>query len=423
MFYFRLQGTDGILSNVTVYPGTADQVWLQTVAQHQKKAAQLLSVPEKQQRDAGYFHTLREVLQQPATWLKTGGQMAAVAGGLAATVEGIESLVLTGSGSSEYAGECVLLPLQNDLACGAQVLGGGVLLTYGSKAIAPARPGLMVSLARSGDSPESAAALSLILRSEPAIRHMVITCNAQGRLATLYRGDPRVRVVVLAKETNDCSLVMTSSFTNMVLAARSLGMLATTDVYSDLIQTLSRIAEDLLLTQFDALSELGERAFARVLYLGSGTRLGSARESALKMVEMTAGRVWADCETYLGLRHGPLSAVHADSLVVCCLSCDPMLRAYECDLIRELNNKRLGMAKLIFGEKVPPDLAREGDVVIDCKGLSSVGDDQLPVLYVLLGQVLAFFRCLADGLQPDAPSRDGVINRVVQGFTVHPFIP
>jgi tagatose-6-phosphate ketose/aldose isomerase len=137
------------------------------------------------------------------------------------------------------------------------------------------------------------------------------------------------------------------------------------------------------------------------------------------MLEMTAGRVWANYETYLGLRHGPMSAVHADTLIVCCLSSDPLVRAYECDLIRELNDKRLGMAKLIFGENVPADLVRGEDVVIDCECLSTVGDDNIPVLYVLVGQVLALFRCLGDGLKPDSPSRDGVISRVVQGFTLH----
>jgi tagatose-6-phosphate ketose/aldose isomerase len=416
-------GVDGILSKFPTTLTSSGQAWLQEMARRQTRAAQLLAAPEQQQHSVGYFHTLREILQQPATWLETSEQMAALAGELSHAVEGIKTLTLTGSGSSEYAGECVVLPLQNELLCSAEAIGGGALLTYGGKAMAAARPGLMVSLARSGDSPESAGALSLILETEPAIRHLVITCNKEGRLATNYQGDPRVHVVVLAKETNDRSLVMTSSFTNMVLAARFLGMLSTPAVYRTLAQNLSRIAEDLLLTHFDTLAELGERNFNRVLYLGSGTRLGAAREASLKMLEMTAGRIWANCETYLGLRHGPLSAVHTDSLVVCCLSSDPLVRAYECDLIRELNEKGLGMAKLIFGENVPADLAREEDVVIECAGLAAVGDDQVPILYALVGQVLALFRCMADGLQPDSPSRNGVINRVVSGFVLHRAAP
>jgi tagatose-6-phosphate ketose/aldose isomerase len=407
------------LSKSIVSGGIPTQPWLAEISRRQTRVRLLLAETEDQQRSSGYFHTLHEILQQPATWLKTSEHMVASAEEMNTLIAGVQSLVLTGSGSSEYAGECVWLSLQNELSASVQTIGGGMLLTHGGNAIAPGRPGLMISLARSGDSPESAGALSLILETQPQIRQLVITCNAAGRLATAYRDDPRVHVVVLADETNDRSLVMTSSFTNMAIAARFLGMSRAPDEYLSLVQKLSSVASDLLQSHFDTIAGLAERDFSRVLFLGSGTRLGAARESALKMLEMTAGRVWASCESYLGLRHGPLSAVHADSLVVCCLSSDPMVRAYECDLIRELNGKQLGMAKLIFGENVPADLARSEDVVIDCGGLAAAGDENIAVLYVVVGQVLALFRCMADGLRPDSPSNSGVINRVVQGFTLH----
>jgi tagatose-6-phosphate ketose/aldose isomerase len=257
------------------------------------------------------------------------------------------------------------------------------------------------------------------LNSEPDFRHLVITCNSEGRLAKEFDGDPRVKVVLLADETNDRSLVMTSSFTNMVLAAAFLGMVRSQDQYVALVQGLSRTAEELLSRYIDTLADLARRDFDRVFYLASGPRLGAARESALKMVEMTAGRVVATSETYLGLRHGLMSAVHSDTLVVCFLSSSPLVRAYECDLIRELNDKQLGLAKLIFGEDIPPDLARGEDVMIDCPGLASLGDENMPVLDVILGQLLGFFRCRKEGLQPDSPSSDGVINRVVREFKLH----
>ena len=383
------------------------------------ETADLLASTPEQQQTLGCFHTLREILQQPATWLRTGEQMVALADLLGAAVDGIESLVLTGSGSSEYAGECVAQLLQSELSVPVQTLGGGMLLTHGGSAIGPRRPGLMVSIARSGDSPESAGALSLMLANEPQIRQLVVTCNVAGRLVTTYQDDSRVRVVVLAEETNDRSLVMTSSFTNMVLAIRFLGMLRAPKRYLALTESLSAIAQHLLQNHFGTLASVARQDFARVVFLASGVRLGAAREASLKMLEMTAGRIYSTCETYLGLRHGPMSALHADTLIVCFLSSDPHIRAYECDLIRELNDKHLGMAKLIFGEDVPAELAHDQDVVIDCHGLAAVGDDNMPVIDVLIGQLLALFRCLADGLQPDAPSRDGVISRVVQGFTLH----
>ena len=382
-------------------------------------AADLLSQSREEQERNGYFHTLREILQQPSTWLDTAERMLGKAAELSPLVEGIRSLALTGSGSSEYAGVCVRLVLQNALGVATQTVGGGALLTHGVRAIPPERPGLMISLARSGDSPESVGAVSLMLDTAPRMRHLVITCNQQGRLATTYRDDPRVQVVALDERTNDRSLVMTSSFTNIVLAARALGMLQFPDRYRALCRDLSERAGRLLGTSFPILSRVAATDFNRVLFLGSGSRFGAARESALKMLEMTAGRVIAISETYLGLRHGPMSLIHSDTLVVCFLSSDPQIRAYESDLIRELSRKQLGLGKLIFGERIPKDLAGAADVLVECAGGASLSDEDWPVLDVIVGQVLAFFRCRKEGFQPDSPSSDGVIQRVVQSFALH----
>jgi tagatose-6-phosphate ketose/aldose isomerase len=114
-----------------------------------------------------------------------------------------------------------------------------------------------------------------------------------------------------------------------------------------------------------------------------------------------------------------MSYAHSDALIVCFLSSDPMLRAYESDLLSELDQKELGLAKLVVGENIPASLARKNDVIIECPGLAEVGDENAPVIDVIVGQLLAFFRCLEEGLHPDLPSEDGVINRVVQSFTLH----
>ncbi len=392
--------------------------WLRNMCERQPELARLLGASEEEQRRRGYFHTLREILQQPSSWIHTAEQVAALASDLRTCVSGIRNLVLTGSGSSEYAGHCVRLSLQNQLGVNTLAMGGGLLLTHSSKALPPGRPALLISVARSGDSPESVGALALLLETDPELSHLVLTCNAKGKLATSFRDDPRVHVIALDDMTNDRSLVMTSSFTNLVIAAQLLGFLDEPDLYKSQCQRLSRIVVELIEADFGTLARVGSMSFNRALYLGSGSRFGAAREAALKMLEMTAGQVGAMAETYLGLRHGPMSYVHPDTLVVCFLSSDPTARAYECDLIRELDQKNLGMLKLIVGE-VPPDLVRDRDVVIECRGLAEVGDDSAPVVDVVVGQVLGFFRCLGVGLRPDSPSETGVINRVVQSFTLH----
>ena len=173
-----------------------------------------------------------------------------------------------------------------------------------------------------------------------------------------------------------------------------------------------------MFAQSATLASLAQRPFTSAIFLGSGGRFGAAREAALKMLEMTAGSVHTMAETFLGLRHGPMSAVHDDTLVVCFLSTEPVARAYELDLIRELNQKSLG-AHLIVGESLPDDLVRPADAAIECAGLSAAGDDLAAVTDVVVGQLLALFRCLALGLRPDAPSHNNVINRVVTEFTIH----
>lgn len=393
--------------------------WLHEVCGRQPEAGKLLTAPAEEQHRRGYFHTLREILQQPASWVRTAHQLSERTTELRECVQGARLVVLTGSGSSEYAGDCVRLTLRKQLAVNALAIGGGALLTHAANPLPPERPGLVISLARSGDSPESVGALALLLECDPELRHLVITCNAAGKLATSFHGDSRVQVIALDDGTNDRSLVMTSSFTNLVMAAQSLGFLDAPDLYQAQCRQLSEIASRLIETQFGTLATAARSNFKRIVFLGTGARFGAARESALKMLEMTAGKVTAMPETYLGLRHGPMSFVHADTLIVCFLSSEFTARAYECDLIRELDQKGLGMMKVVVGENVPGDLLCKHDVNIDCPRLAELSDDAAPVIDVVVGQLLAFFRCMEEGLRPDSPSESGVINRVVQSFTLH----
>ena len=230
--------------------------------------------------------------------------------------------------------------------------------------------------------------------------------------------ETRVHALVLDDRTCDRSLVMTSSFTNMAVAGAALGWLDRGAAYRARIGQLADVAVQIL-HDSDRLADVASQEFRSAVFLGSGARLGAARESALKMVEMTDGQVHASAETYLGLRHGPMCAVHDDTLVVCFLSSDPITRGYEIDLIRELDRKQLGM-RLLVGEDVPDEILRESDTRLECPGLMSVGDDLAAITDVVVGQLLALFRCLRLGLKPDAPSNDNVINRVVEDFAIHP---
>ncbi|HTG29855.1 MAG TPA: tagatose-6-phosphate ketose isomerase [Methylomirabilota bacterium] len=397
----------------------SQNTWQRALIHNQLKAAELFARSEADQKHLGYFHTLREICQQPETWLRTCDQMVAATDVVRQVQAGIRSLALTGSGSSQYAGECVCLALQNDLNIQVASVAGGTLLTYGGKVLPPERPGLVVSLARSGDSPESRGAIELLLKTEPDIQHVVVTCNEHGSLTKAWREHDKVRVFTLPRETNDESLVMTSSFTNLLLAARFMGMWNRPDDYAQLCRRSSSVAEQLISENFDVLVGIAKSRFQRVVFLGTGPGFGAAREAALKMLEMTAGRVTTLCETYLGFRHGPMSYVQQETLIVAFLSSSPTLRAYEVDLLQQLDQKKLGLSKLIVGDKIPAEVLRNGDVAVECPGLAELGDQDSATIHVVVAQLLGFFRCLEEGLRPDSPSQDGIIQRVVGKFTLH----
>lgn len=403
------------------FPFRTQAEWRNCLTEVQPVAREMLERSDAEQRRLGYFHTFREICQQPATWLRTGELMQSHADELRDLVDGISSLALSGSGSSEYAGDCARPALRKSLGINVEAVPAGDLLTHGRYALPTGKPSLMVSLARSGDSPESVGALALVRKFEPDVRHLVLTCNREGRLANAFCGDPRVRVITLDDATNDRSLVMTSSFTNMVLGACFLGISNDFEPYRARVGVLARAACSLLQNEMSGLAKLARTPFRRALFLGSGARLAAAREASLKMVEMTAGRVTTMCETWLGLRHGPMSAINSETLVVCFLSSDPVVRAYETDVLRELDQKQLGLARVIAGPCacVNQHVASAQDLVVPYQ-CSNLADEELPVLDVIVGQLLALFRCLHEGLRPDSPSETGVICRVVPSFTLYP---
>jgi tagatose-6-phosphate ketose/aldose isomerase len=389
---------------------------------------QLSSASVSEQRQRGYIHTLAEIGQQPETWRVTARALAADAPRLigflraAGLAPGRGVIILTGSGSSHYVGDSLVLPLQQALRVPVQTVASGSILTHPDQIVPDDQPCLAVSFARSGDSPESGAALDLLLERRPDCHHLIITCNGRGRLATSYLDDPRVLHVVLDDRTCDRSLVMTSSFTNMALAGRMLASLDAPETYVATADALADAAAHLLAHDADRIADAAAQPFASVVFLASAARVGAAREASLKLLEMTEGRVRTLAETFLGLRHGPMSTLHADTLIAGFLSSNPVARAYECDLLRELDRKRLGAGKLVAGldSAAPAEITRAGDLVVEYAAQTThVADDGLVLLDVLVAQLLAFFRCLEMGLKPDDPSSDGIINRVVGDFAIH----
>jgi tagatose-6-phosphate ketose/aldose isomerase len=154
--------------------------------------------------------------------------------------------------------------------------------------------------------------------------------------------------------------------------------------------------------------------------VGSAALAGVAQESALKVLELTAGKVKTMAEATLALRHGPMAALDQDSLFVSFLSGSEPRNLYELDLLRELGCKQLVRTRLaVSASGCAPLLPEQADELVAPELQWVIPDLYRPVLDVIFGQLLGLFFSLAVGRKPDSPSPDGVINRVVQNVGIY----
>jgi tagatose-6-phosphate ketose/aldose isomerase len=312
--------------------------------------------------------------------------------------------VITGAGSSAYS-SCAIAaawPDARDIATTELLLSG----TMGLPSVLDAA-GLVISIARSGDSPESVGVIELLQRRRPHVRHLAITCNESGRLAQMNG----VTTVLLDQSTYDRSLAATNSFSNLTLAGLLLRHLP------QLAEALPAISAHVgtMLPALDAAARgIAEMRVSRVAVLAPPALYGAAREACLKILEMTDGQVMAMPETLLGLRHGPLSFLRDDALVLCFLSTDPLVRRYEEDVLKELRAKKLGR---IVG--IAPDLMSgllDYAIPASAPGLP---DTLRTPFEIVFPQLLAYHLSLGLGLNPDQASPRRIISRVVEGVRIY----
>jgi tagatose-6-phosphate ketose/aldose isomerase len=387
----------------------------------------LLGMPEVRKRELGVEHTAAEIAQQPKSWLGTLALCREQRAKLRAFLAGQAELpvLLAGAGSSDFVGRSVERLLEQRWHVPVRAVASTELLTGMDDWLRTDSGALCISFSRSGDSSEGVAVIEEMRRRFPRVAHLVITCNAQGAMAKLAQDHPQSYALVLDPATNDRGLAMTSSFSNMVVAGQALAYLDDLDGYGRLLEQLAKSAESLLPLAADAAAKLAKSGFARVCFLGSGSLKATAAESALKVQELTAGRIFTMSQSFLGLRHGPLSFLDKQTLVVAYLASDAGTRSYECDLLRELREKQLGVTIAATGFALTQEIREMAQIVLELgpenrNGPHTPPDALRPPLDIIFGQLLGLFFSLDAGLQPDTPSPSGAISRVVSHVKIHP---
>jgi tagatose-6-phosphate ketose/aldose isomerase len=349
--------------------------------------------------------TFNEIRQQPELWPTT---LERVASSNAISVVKDRAAVICGAGTSAYAAAAVAATWPN-----ASAIPTTDLLTFSKQELSHLAPGfaskgVLVSLARSGESPESVGVIARVKQMFPDVVHLAITCNEQGRLAQL----PGVNPVILDPRTNDRSLVMTGSFSNLLLAGMAI---AHGDHLNKHVPRVIATVNKAFPGLEKAARRLASQSPTRLMVLTSAALAPLAKEISLKVLEMTAGKIIAIEETFLGVRHGPMSFLRPDSLVLCVLSSDHERRRFEVDVLRELKQKKLGRAIVVgtaasngdFGRDFIPAMAPD------------LPDELRAPFEVVFAQLLAYHLSLVSRLDPDNPSPDGVITRVVKRFQLH----
>lgn len=358
--------------------------------------------------DAADSWTAREIRQQPATLRATEVIVERDRAALEAFVAPILAdrsarIVLTGAGTSAFIGEALAPWLSRVLGRGVEAIPTTDLVSAPHLHFRRDAATLLVSFGRSGSSPESVAAVDLADALVADVRHLVITCNAEGELAR--RGGDATRIVLLPEETHDRSFAMTSSFSAMMLAA--LSILEGVEAVGARVPAIAAAVEAALATE-PRMTALGQSAFERVVYLGSGVFKGLAREAALKLQELSDGVVVTAFDTPMGFRHGPKTIVNERTLVIVFVSNDPLTRRYDHDIVDEL--RREGLAEVVA-------VGAGGEIAL---GTPDQVDADLLFPFIVPAQLFALHVSLALGLTPDRPNASGTVNRVVQGVHIHP---
>lgn len=370
--------------------------------------------------------TATEIHQQPATWEKTCNQIRSMKDEIKTFMDKVLTqedydVIFTGAGTSEFVGNALYSYINRLCNYKAKSYGTTDITATPENYISPNKPTLLISFGRSGNSPESIGAVDSAEAVSNNLYHLFVTCNKNGALSKRAEKEANCLAINLTDETHDQSFAMTSSFSNMYLATLLCFSIDNLDETIAKVNSLIEKATTLVDERYVEMKNVVDSYnFNRIVYLGSNTLKGIAQESALKMLELTAGKVVTMYDTPLGFRHGPKSIVNDDTLTVVYLSDNAYTRQYELDLIKEMSSQRKGN-KIMAVCNVPCVEAKELSDYYYCFDAEAKDSVFNGLDYIVCAQLIALFKSLSLNITPDNPCPTGEVNRVVKGVTLYQY--
>ena len=336
----------------------------------------MLNYTKEELLELGAEITTREIYQQPDVWKEAFEAYQAKREEIAAFLQGIADkhdyikVILTGAGTSAYVGD-TLVPYFKEVYDERKWNFNAIATTdivanpeiYLKKDVAT----VLVSFARSGNSPESVATVDLAKALVDNLYQVTITCAAEGKLALQAHGDDRNLLLLQPAASNDAGFAMTSSFTSMMLTALLVFDPTEFAVKAERFEVVSSLARKVLDNAADV-KELVDLDFNRVIYLGAGPFFGLAHEAQLKILELTAGQVATMYESPVGFRHGPKSLINEDTVVLVFGTTTDYTRKYDLDLVREVAGDQIARRVVLLSDK-SFGLENVKEVALGCGGV------------------------------------------------------
>lgn len=329
-------------------------------------------------------------------------------------------VVFTGAGTSQYVGDTITPYLRRfgdtDAFEFASVATTDIVSDpYGS--LDADDPTVLVSFARSGNSPESLAAVNIAKTLVKKLLLINITCAPEGKLAVEAERDSNA-LTLLIPDANDQGFAMTGSFSCMALLATLIFDQSDVARKAVWVADASALGRNVIARE-DKIAAWLKTDFDRITYLGSGPFMGLAREAQLKVLELAAGKDATSFDSSMGYRHGPKSFVDARTLVFVFVANDPYTRQYDVDILNEISGD--GIAALTVGIQQEGAGSFTGASFTLPMGAEGLPAAYLALPFVLVAQTIALLNSVRVGNTPDTPSPSGTVNRVVKGVTIHPF--
>jgi tagatose-6-phosphate ketose/aldose isomerase len=376
----------------------------------------------------GAKHTVKEIHQQPELWLQTVGtiekQKVAIQNFITQKIFAKQArIIFTGAGTSAYVGDTLTPQLRKALPYQIDSISTTDIVTNPLNYFKAEVPTVLVSFARSGNSPESLATYTLANKLINNISQIIITCNPEGQLAKEAGKDENTFLLLMPEDSNDQGFAMTSSFSCMYLSALLIFQLDRLEELKRKIEVVSKNADRILTQQYKSIKNLVSLNKKRVVYLGSSTLKGLAQEASLKHLELTSGKIPTFHESVLGFRHGPKSLIDDETLIFVFISNDPYTRKYEIDLLQELKNdggSKTVVAVANTNEKEIAEICDSAFLIPEQENIY-LEDHLIALNYLIVGQLFALFNSIHLGVTPDNPSPTGMVNRVVKGVNIYNF--